>query len=546
MNKLFAFPFVLGFFVVGFFIANPQGRIIIPSSHQDFSSTSSSFQDVTAATGLPVFHSMTIVFGDYDGDGWVDLLAADRLFHNTSTSHDIRFFEVTESVGLVGLKGAPLFADLDNNGLLDVVSTSGQIYLQGSKDHFVESSRLMGFSLPETVHDLAIVDVNKDGWIDILAGQRETKDTNPYLPPKMFLNLRGRTLVESTPLAMRASPNYLRGIAVADYDNNGKIEAYFSNYRLRPNNLFVLGPMMMVDKAPSLKIDGVYEPKKYFEKSRNTYYGPNFGHSISSIWADLNNDGNLDLWVSNLVHKFVGMNGKGLFDQRGYLCDDSKIYRNTGAPLYGFVDMRPTSGIPYKPIGDFSKFKGDELWAQTTAADFDNDGLQDVYVSQVYDLPYSYSLLYRNLGSFKFLEVSAKEGTRVFDSYAAAWADLNNDGKMDLIQSGRVRNKEAPALRVFKNVLNDGNNFLRVQLKGKQSGIQAVTAQVRVYHSDGVFLRQQDGVTGTLSQQNDPTLHFGLGKVQEISKVEVRWPSGKIQTINNVSVNQTIKLEEPR
>nr|BFD58464.1 CRTAC1 family protein [Bdellovibrio sp. CKG001] len=547
MKRLFTGALVVGFFILGFRISNPEGGFnTAPVSSTEFSSTSSQFQDITASSGLPAIHSTTLAFGDYDNDGWVDLLAGGRLFRNVSSKMNILFSDVTDLVGIRDMKGAPLFADLDNNGLLDILTTKGQIFMQVSKGQFVESSRQWGFSLPEHAHALAIVDVNKDGWIDIMAGFSEPKFGDPLLPQKMYTNVKGKFLIDSTPVAFRMNPNYLRGIAVADYNNNGSIEAYFSNYRLRPNNLYNLGSAILMDQATAMNIQGDHDPKKFYDQSRKAYYGPQYGHTISSIWADFDNDGNLDLWVSNLVHKFVGINGKGVFDQRGYLCDDSKIYRNTGKPFYRLIDVRPSSGIAYRPIGDFSKYKGDELWAQTTPADFDNDGLLDVYISQVYDLAYSYSLLYKNMGGFKFRDISAEQGTRVFDSYAAAWADLNNDGKMDLVQSGRLRNGATPALRVLQNTLGDNNNFLRVRLKGTRSGTQAVTAQVRVYHRNGVFLRQQDGVTGTMNQQNDPTLHFGLGPVKEITKVEIRWPSGKVQTLGPTAVNQTLKIEEPR
>ncbi|CAE77984.1 CRTAC1 family protein [Bdellovibrio bacteriovorus] len=545
MNRTFFCAAVIAVcFLLGFKVANPEGAP--RAGKEDLSSTASQFQDVTGATGIPKVHSGTIVFGDYDGDGWVDMLAAGRLFRNVSNSSNIRFTDVTDSVGIVDLKGAPLFVDIDNNGLLDILTTKGQAFVQVSAGRFVESSKALRFALPDHAHDMAIVDVNKDGLMDVLVGFAEPKFGDPLLPAKMYLNIKGKHFLEANPSMFAQNPNYLRGIAVADYDNNGQTDAYFSNYRLRPNNFYTLNPTIMVDKAPLLNVQGAYDPKKFYDSSRKEYYGPRYGHTIASIWADLDNDGNLDLWVSNLVHKFVGMTPKGTFDQRGYLCDDSKIYRNTGHPSYRLIDVRAESGIPYRPIGDFSKYKGDELWAQTTAADFDNDGLLDVYISQVYDLAYSYSVLYKNTGKFKFQDVSAVHGTRVFDSYAAAWADLNNDGKMDLVQSGRAKNKEAPAIRVLQNVMGDGNNYLRVQIKGTRSGTQAVAAQVRVYHSGGVFLRQVDGVTGTMNQQNDPTLHFGLGSVKNISKVEVRWPSGKVQVLDNVSVNSTLKIEEPR
>lgn len=548
MKTLLISTFVLVFFILGFNISNPEGIFHLPTSgHTELSSTESQFRDVTSGSGIPTSqNTTTLVFGDYDNDGWVDLISSGRLYRNVSSYSEIRFSDQTELSGLGNLQGAPLFTDIDNDGRLDILTTRGQLFLQLAPGRFTESSQDLGFSLPEHIHHLSVVDLNGDGFIDILAGFAEPKFGAPLIPPRMFMNLQGKRIINFISPTLQLLPNYTRSIAVADYNNNGRIGAYFSNYRLRPNNLFVLGSSTLTDYAPSLNIQGIFAPNKFYNELRKSSYGTRYGHSISSIWADLDNDGNLDLWVSNLVHKYVGIDRKGQFDPRGYLCDDSKIYRNSGYPSYKFIDMRPTSGIPYRAIGDFSKFTGDELWAQTTAADYDNDGLMDVYVSQVYDLPYSHSLLFKNLGNFKFKDVGITQGTRVYDSYAAAWADINNDGKMDLVQSGRLKNKEAPVFRILQNINNDKNNYLKINLTGSHSGTHAVTAQVRVFHSKGVFMRQVDGVTGTMNQQNDPTLHFGLGQVQHITKVEVRWPSGKNQTFTNVSVNRTIKIEEPQ
>ncbi len=548
MNRLFIGLFLLIVaFVFGFKVSNPSLAFYIPNTVQqsDLSSTEPVFRDVTETSGLPKIPSSGIGFGDYDNDGWVDMLAAGRLFRNVSTRDRILFTDMTAALGLGTMKGQTLFADIDNNGYLDIVTSSGQIFLQLQKDHFVESFKLLGFSLPEGVHTLSTVDVNGDGWVDILVGMKELSLTS-FLPPQVYINQWGKKVSKWTSFALDSHPNYVRGIAVADYNNDGIKEAYFSNYRIRPNNLFRLGHIIFNDQAAALKIQGTYDPKRFLDPTTKKYYGPRYGHTISSVWADLDNDGNLDLWASNLVHKFAGVNSSSKFDSRGYLCDDSKIYKNMGPPFYNFVDVRPSSGIAYKPIGDYSKFIGDELWAHTTIADFDNDGLQDVYVSQVYDLDYAYSLLFKNKGGFKFQDVSKEQGTRVFDSYAAAWADLNNDGKMDLVQSGRIANKQDPTTRVLQNVMSDGNNYLKVKLKGGRSGTQAITAQVRVFHRDGLVLRQQEGVVGTMSQQNDPTLHFGLGKIQQIDKIEVKWPTGRTQTIKSARVNQTIVIEEKR
>lgn len=501
------------------------------------------FIDMTASAGISEAHSSALVAADYNSDGWVDILAGGKLYRNISEKQNIKFENVTEEVGLNQLQGLALFVDINNDGHLDLVTNKGQIFIQNSVGGFVESSVRLGFKVPGNVHTISIADINEDGWLDFIVGMSEITITQ-YEPPRLYINRRGLRIDDMTPSSFKNNPNYLRNVALADFDNDGKIEVYFSNYRIRPNNLYKLSPFMSEDLAAQYGVAGDFIPDKYYNEVLKKSYGTRYGHTISSAWADFDNDGNLDLWVSNLAHKYIGLKKDGTYDTRGYLCDDSKIYRNMGSPTYKFLDMRPQSGIPYRPISDYPKYTGDELWAQTTVADFDNDGLSDVYVSQVYDLAYAPSLLFKNLGKFKFQNVAQKHGTQVFDSYAAIWADVNNDGKMDLLQSGRVKNGEKHRFRLLQNVMQNKNNYLKVRLRGRKSSTQAIGAQVRLYHTNGVFLRQQEGNSGTFNQQNDPVLHFGLGDVREISRLEVRWPSRKIKVIKNIKVNQTIDIDE--
>lgn len=501
----------------------------------------SHFQDITLNAGVDTAHSGTIVMGDYNNDGKVDFIAAKRLYENTSDSNQVSFKDVTHQTGL-SLSGNPMFMDVNNDGLLDIVTTKNQIFIR-QKTRFVESAKKMGINMPEDAHTMAFGDINGDGFADLIIGRSEIYKNNTFtfVAPKIYFNKSGKSFTDvSDQYAMEKHKAYVRGIHFADYDNDSKIEIYFSNYRLRANFLFDRGSEI----AGKTGVQGEYEENRTYDAHLKKKFGPRYGHTIGSVWADLNNDGNLDLFVSNLVHKYVGESSKGGYDYRGYLCDDSKVYENSGAPLYLFKDKRKTSGLPVMPIGGKGVYKGDELWAHATASDFDNDGLLDFYVTQVYNLPYAKAKLFKNKGNFAFRDVSSWT-PELIDGYAGAWGDLNNDGKMDLIVSGREAVGATPGLKVLLNVHESKNNYLKVKLLGKSSGTIPVATQVRLIHDKGVFLRQVDGVTGTMNQQNDPVLHFGLGKVNKINKIEVRWSSGKKQTLLVKRVNTTLEVMEP-
>lgn len=500
------------------------------------------FQDVTFSSGVDPAHSLTIAMGDYNGDGRVDFIASKRLYENTSTQDDVSFKDVTSEMGL-SLSGQPMFMDINNDSAPDIVTTAGQVFIR-KNNRFVESSKAFGLELPSDVHTMAFGDLNRDGYPDLVIGRTEIyKDGKfTFVPPQVYFNLSGKGFIDvSKTFRMDQYAAYVRGIHISDYNNDGSPDIYFSNYRLRQN--FLLNGR--IDFAATKGVQGENDPDRTYDAHMKKKFGPNYGHTIGSVWADLNNDGNLDLFVSNLVHKYVGPNNKGGYDYRGYVCDDSKVYRNSGAPQYKFDDMRKTSELPVKPIGGWDVYKGDELWSHATSADFDNDGLLDFYVTQVYNLDYAKAKLFKNKGNFTFKDVSSWT-PQLIDSYAGAWGDLNNDGKMDLIISGREAVGATPQLKILLNVQDSNNNYLKVKLIGRKSGTMPVATQVRLYHSKGVFMRQVDGVTGTMNQQNDPTLHFGLGKVDKIKHVEVRWSSGKKQQLLVRRVNTTLEIMEPK
>lgn len=490
------------------------------------------FQDVTLTSKVnPKNATTSVAFGDFNNDGLPDMLIEKKLFKNISTNEQIQFEDVTETMGLAQMDGYPLFADINNDGTQDILTTKGQIFIQRD-GKYVDEAASFGLLPPKEIMTLSVGDYNRDGWPDIVYGISEYYDNVNFnhFPPKLYKNIGGKRFVDaSEELHFNQYKGYTRGITWADFNNDSYVDLYLSNYRLLPNFMFQNKNGTFQETSDVLGIKGEYNPKKFYDAPTRQNFGPQYGHTIGSTWADYNNDGFLDLWVSNLVHKYVGPSGGG-YDIRGYVCDDSKIYKNVNG--LGFQDVRPNSMVAYKPIGDQTKYIGDELWSHATAADFDNDGLTDTYVSQVYNFAYAHSLLFKNIGAFKFQDVSGIDNVRVIDSYAAAFADLNNDGKQDLVISGRPAVGADPVIRIFKNVNKKPNEFMKFKLLGMSSGKHPAGAQVRIKTSKGTMVRQFEGNTGTLNQQNDPVLHFGLGQGLQIFDIEVVWPSGVRQKLN--------------
>lgn len=224
------------------------------------------------------------------------------------------------------------------------------------------------------------------------------------------------------------------------------------------------------------------------------------------IWGDFDNDGHFDLFVGNFSHP-------------PQYQDRPKFLRNLGPEgKFHFDDHSNTAGLRWQ-----------ESYASPALADFDNDGHLDLYFTTVYHG--DRSVLYRNLGAWKFEEVSTNAKVDVPATYQAAWADFDGDGYLDLATGGRL----------FRNP-GGKNHWLKLRLVGGRNvNAAAIGAQVRIQVGDKVITRQVEGATGQ-GNQNDLTLHFGLGSHAEPVSAEIRWPNGDKQQIET-AIDRTLTVE---
>jgi enediyne biosynthesis protein E4 len=511
------------------------------------SSAQSSFKNSTADSGLEKLKTNTVVFLDYNQDSKADVIVSGKLFQNITENNKIAFKDISTFVGLSELKGNPLALDFNNDHRIDILTTEGQLFYQTISGQFQDKSYLLK-NWPERVYTISAADGDGDGDLDIVLGLAENhvNDTFTYRAPHIYINQNGGESYsdQSAKYGFDKMSEYVRGFSWADYDNDQKPDLYFSNYRLRANIFLKNDGISLTDIAKKNTTAGLYRPGTILDPVLNQKFGFQYGHTLGSTWADLNNDGNFDLWVSKLAHKFVGGEPSS-YDYRGYLCDDSKIYKNNGAPNFNFTDMRAISGIPLRPTGNWSVYKGDELWSHSTAADYDNDGLIDMYVPQIYNLDYAYSLLYKNKSNFKFVDVSDDEKIRIYDSYAGAWADLDNDGRMDLLVSGRKDIQSEAEIQIYQNQNSEKNNFIQFELKSKTMGLTPIGTQVRLTLPNGeTMVRQIEGSTGGMNQQNDPKIHFGLGKNNLVKTIQILWTNGHVQNISGLVINKNNIINE--
>ncbi|MFW3145366.1 MAG: PKD domain-containing protein [Thermoplasmatota archaeon] len=504
--------------------------------------------------------------GDWNNDGYTDLLFNGyRLFENSgppdwSFNYRSDIFDSSVSGSSNGV-----WADWDGDGDLDLY----QGCRKDTADRFWENRGAPLYNLTDVSRSIfgnwqnlgpntgnAWADFDEDGDLDIYVGNGEDwNDGNPIYYSDFFLrNDNGASLTDITSSVGidTGEDFYSRGATWGDYNNDRWPDAYVSHYRIRENHLFENRRDGTMDEVGQQRnCSGTYDPTWYYDATAGSIYGqslwgPMWGHTIGSSWADFNRDGNLDLWTSDFVHKYVGYIGSSYYDIRGYICDDGNLYINDGAPYYTFTDYRNSSGIPKWPIGGQGIYQGDQTFSGVTIGDYDNDGWEDIYIPQVYgDLRYTTPHLYRNNGRVAdpsipdgttFTDVTSSLGIEGANTYANLWVDYDNDGDLDLVTGGADRwdgsQWQDYRVRLYQNQGTGGNHFLEVRLNGTGKNLDAVGARVTLrYRSGGddiQLVREVRAGTGHAHQESN-VLHFGLGSYSGPLGVEIIWPDGLIQ-----------------
>ncbi len=521
------------------------------------------FTDIAAQAGLrhPVIYGGVekkdyiletvgcgVAFFDFDNDGWLDifLLSGKRLNEATPESHnrlyrnnrDGTFTDVTEKAGLKhsGWASAVCVGDYNNDGFedlfvtywgenklyrnngdgtfTDVTAKAGLVQkgnLWGSGCSFVETSRngLLDLVVANYL-DFDLAHAAKPGengncnWkgVPVSCGPRGLKPGRVFL----FRNNGDGTFRDDSVKSgvAKASGSYCMTVTTADFANTGWQDIYVAcdstpSFLLR-NNRDGTFTDIGLESGAALSEDGMEQA----------------GMGVGL--GDFNLDGKLDLFKTHFSD------------------DVSVLYQNDGKS--NFTDITTRAGL-----GVETRYTG---WG-TGVFDLDNDGLPDIFLvtGSVYPevektLP-QYALktprvLFRNLGGSKFEELLDQAGPGVAElhcSRGCAFGDFDNDGDLDIVI---VNLNEAPSL--LRNDLTGGGNWVKVQLEGTKSNRSAIGARVTARYG----ARQQvQTVTSQSSfySANDKRLHFGLGEEQAVS-LEIRWPSGEIETLAKVAAGQLV------
>lgn len=499
-------------------------------------------------------------------------------------THSIGTDDMTNIVESVG--GGAAFFDYDQDGYIDIYTCNGtwidgfsksekprkltenHLYRNLQDGTFEDVTKKAGVGGPSYSMGVTAGDFNNDGYPDIYVSN--------YGPNLLYKNNGNGTFTDVTKRAkVGGGKECSVGVVWLDFDNDGLLDLYVGNYlNFDPEYKYYYtpdgfpGPLAYDSQADILyrnNGNGTFE-----DVTKKMGIIDVDGRAMGVGAADYDDDGFVDIYVANdhtvnyLWHNNQGkgftdngtMSGTG-FSQAGeatvsmsvdfadynadekldmFISDDNycALYENLGNGL--FSDNSYASGIAMAS----GQFVG---WS-SSFLDYDNDGDADIFKTNG-ELKHLYGQedqLFENVGNGKFKDVSVEKGEYFRKEYVgrgACLGDYDNDGDIDIY----IVNLNSPGMFLRNNKGNQ-NNWLTLNLVGNTSNRDGIGARIKLMAGGEVQTAHKKSTSGYLSQ-NDSRIHFGLMNNDVVEKIEIKWPSGKFQILENTKANQILTVKEP-
>lgn len=568
-------------------------QISTSQSHLDFTNTITESDSFNILTNEFIYNGAGVAIGDVNGDGWDDIFFAgnqvdNQLFLNKGS---LKFENITNQAGISkpnknAWSSGVNMIDLNLDGKLDIYvcntlqddPTLRKNWLfinQGNNEDGIPTFKEMGeaYGVADTSHSshAQFFDYDNDGDIDLFVGtnqiieeipndfQEKKMDGTSPTRDNLFQNNWDESLghpvfKDVTLEAGIKQDGYSHSTLINDFNNDGWLDIYVANDFQSDDLVFIN------QKDGTFKDEARYTLKHYSLSA------------MGSDLADVNNDGNLDLYTTEM---------QPYYNKRKKLFQGPSNYqRQKLTERYGYHYQYPRNTLQlnqgiqskdslpvFSDIGLYAKVQETDWSWSPLFADYDNDGFQDLFITNgfpkdVTDHDFSDfrnvannlvdigtllsaipavkvpNFAFRNTGNLEFENVTKKWNLNIASfSNGAAYGDLDKDGDLDLI----VNNIDDPAFLFENNIPKEGNNYLRVQLKGSEQNPQAYGAAVSIFAEGQTQKRLLLSGRGYLSKPEN-VLHFGLGTLTEVDSIQIIWPGGKIQRLGKTVANQVLEV----
>lgn len=557
---------------------------------------------ITESDSLSIFNSEFIYngggvgIGDLNGDGLQDVYFTGNQVENKLylNKGKMQFQDITQKANVQKTdpnqwSSGINMLDINRDGKLDMYicntfkknpeQRKNLLFINQGNDtegipHFKEMAHEYG--LDDTTHasNAQFFDYDNDGDLDVFIAVNfmDTKYPNQYFPKvkdgsspntdRLLQNnfdpaLNHPVFTDVSKKAGIKLEGYSHSSLISDFNNDGWLDIYVAND-------YVTNDLLYINNH-----DGT------FTNQVASIFKHQAASAMGSDVADINNDGKLDVFTTEMMpyhnkRKKVFLNAN---NYTTYINNESFgfEYQYARNVLQLNRGLNPETDLPIFSDVSFMGDVQETEWSWTPLmADFDNDGNRDIFVTNgfprdvtdhdfgAYRSTVSYLIpeidlqknipqikvpkfLFKNEGDLRFKDMSKEWGVNVSAfSNGAAYADLDNDGDLDLV----VNNIDDKAF-VFQNTLNDGEkktNFLRLKIEGEQPNSDAFGATATIFFDGKEQIAQVVSARGYISTSEN-TVHFGLGTATKVDSVIVKWQNGKSQKLTELPINQTVVVK---